>query len=427
MLDSRLTQFGRATTSYGSASQAKSQVLSGRNRVLLGVSGSIAAFKAVSIASELVKRNFEVRAALTEGAVRFVAPLTFEAITGHPAPSSVWDEQPGSSRMGHIELGAWAEVIAIAPAGAGIIARLALGLPDDMLGAAALVSRAPMLIAPAMETAMWQHPATQQHIATLVSRGAIVLPPETGRLASGAVGEGRMAEPLTVVAAIEKILVSSESLAGVRVLVSAGPTYEAIDPVRFVGNRSSGKTGYAIAEVARDRGAAVTLVSGPTHLTDPPGVETIHIESTAQLREAMMSRAGNASVIVMATAVADFRPEAVSDHKIHRSERLSLTLAPTSDIAAELVVAAPHALHVGFALEDSNPVESARSKLRRKGQQLVVANSLSPEFSPFGSESNRVWFVTEQKEIELPELSKRGIAARLWDEIEALLAQRLKQ
>lgn len=387
------------------------------SRINLGVSGSIAAFKAARLASDLVQAGHEVQAILTAGAARFVAPLTFEAITNRPVPLDVWDEAGGRSPMGHIEMSRWAEVLVVAPASAGAIARLSLGLPSDMLGAVALASTCPLVIAPAMESGMWEHPATQGHIRVLRDRGAAIVGPETGRLASGTSGIGRMSDPDDIRREIENILGRSRDLSGVRVLVTAGPTYEPIDPVRFIGNRSSGKMGYAVAKEAQRRGADVVLISGPTTLRPPSGVKVLRTESHAQMRLAVLERASAQDVIVMAAAVADFTAAASATEKIKRSDALALPLSPTSDIAAEAALAAPEAFHVGFALESSNLIERAREKLRRKGQSLVVANPITESHNPFGADTNQVSFVTADGIRELEKTSKQEVAAELWDEI----------
>lgn len=392
-------------------------------KIVLGVSGSIAAFKGAALASTLVRHGHEVRCVLTPGATHFVTPLTFEGITGRPAGIDLWEEQPGSSRMGHLELARWADVLVIAPASAGSIARLACGLTDDLLGAVALACRAPLLIAPAMESAMYRHPATQQHLATLRTRGATIVGPEAGRLASGASGEGRMSEPDDIAGAIERVLTRSGDLTGLRILVTAGPTLESIDPVRYIGNRSSGKMGYAIADEARTRGANVVLVTGPTAL-EPPPVETVRVESTEEMRRAVLERASAMDVVVMSAAVADFRPVEVEPGKRKRTGGFALQLEPTPDIAAEVASAAPHALHVGFALETDDLLAAARDKLRRKGQDLVVANALSTEHNPFGSDTNHVYLVTGRDERELQEMPKREVAGAIWDEVRRLLDER---
>lgn len=397
-------------------------------RVILGVSGSIAAFKAAALASSLIQSEYEVQVVLTDGGARFVPALTFEAITGRAVASDVWDEDIAGSRMGHLALARWGDVLVVAPASAGAIARLALGIPADMLGAVALAAPSPLLIAPAMETGMWRHPATQEHVETLRRRGAVIVGPLSGRLASGASGEGRMAEPQAIVVEIERTLKTRHDLSGVRVLVTAGPTYEAVDPVRFVGNRSSGKMGYAVAEEARDRGAEVTLISGPVSLPAPPEVTLVPVESHAQMRDAVLTAIRDQDVVVMAAAVSDFAPAAPATEKIKRGDSsLALELAATSDIAAEAARANRHALHIGFALETGELVERAREKLGRKGQGMVVANAVTPDHNPFGSDTNRVALVTPDGVEELRETSKREVARHIWDAALALRPDLRKQ
>lgn len=391
-------------------------------RILLGVSGSIAAFKAATIVTELVKGGHQVRCVLTEAATHFVTPLTFEALSGYPVAVDIWDEQPGASHIGHLELARWGEALVVAPASADILAKLSLGLADDMLTSVALAFSGPVIVAPAMETRMWRHPATQGHIETLKGRGVRFVVPVSGRLASGSTGVGRMQEPETIVAEVLSTLQRSRDLSGIRALITAGPTYEPIDPVRFIGNRSSGKMGYALAQEAAARGATVQLVAGPTLLPDPPGLQVTHVETTAQMRDAVLDSVSALDVVIMAAAVADFRVEEPALEKMRRSEADVLHLVPTPDIAAEAARAAPDAIHVGFALETHDLIKSARSKLQRKGQDIVVANALSPDHNPFGSESNRVTLVMAESMLELPALPKRDVASRIWDQILRLRA-----
>jgi phosphopantothenoylcysteine decarboxylase/phosphopantothenate--cysteine ligase len=393
-------------------------------KVVLAVTGSIAAFKAAALASDLVQAGFEVRVILSRGGERFVSRLTFEALTGSSVAQEVWEEEPGGTRMGHLELARWADILVVAPASAGALARLALGTADDMLSAVALATPAPLLLAPAMESNMWRHPATRTHVETLRERGAIFVGPESGRLASGSVGEGRMAEPGEVRHALERLLQTSRDLTGRRILVTAGPTQEPIDPVRFLGNRSSGKMGYALAEEARDRGAQVLLVSGPTALPPPPGVEIVAVETHREMRDAVLHHASDMDVVVMAAAVADFRPVAPSQGKIKRTEGLALDLLANSDIAAEASMANPSAVHVGFALESEDLVQHAREKMHRKGQDLVVANRIDDGHNPFGSDSNQVTLLTADGERALPVASKRAVARAVVDEVVRLLAEK---
>lgn len=364
-----------------------------------------------------------MRVAMTRGAEQFVTPLTFSALSGQPVSLSVWDEVPGSS-IGHIDLARWAHLLIIAPASAHSIARLALGLADDSLTAAALATEAPLLIAPAMETHMYRHPATQTHLATLAARGARIVGPASGRLASGAEGQGRMVEPEDILAAIDELMDRPRDLAGRRVLITAGPTYEPLDPVRFLGNRSSGKMGYALARAAARRGADVTLISGPVSLSPPPGVAVQRVETTEQMRSAVLAAAPSQDVIIMAAAVADFRPAHPGTQKMKRSGPLELALEPTPDISALLPAAAPNAVRVGFALETENLVDSARTKLRRKGNHLVVANILSPDHNPFGSDRNRVSLVTADAVQDLPEGPKDEVADHILDSVVQLLDRR---
>jgi phosphopantothenoylcysteine decarboxylase / phosphopantothenate---cysteine ligase len=398
--------------------------MAGQHRIVLGVTGSIAAFKAAALASDMTKAGFEVRTVLTDGGAKFVSPLTFEALTGFPAETSLWDERPGSSRMGHLDLARWAERLVVAPATASTLARLALGLADDLLGAVAVATHAPLIIAPAMESAMFTHPTTRSHLAILRGRGAAIVGPTTGRLASGAEGTGRMVEPDEILHAVIGSFDRDGDLAGWSVLITAGPTHEPIDPVRFIGNRSSGKMGYAIAEEARHRGADVLLITGPVSLPPPPGVNVLHVETAGEMRSAVLQNVGGRDVVVMAAAVADFRPESASEHKVKRNEARSLSLVPTDDIAAEASAAAPNAIHVGFALETGNLELAARAKLAAKNLDLVVANSVSGDHNPFGSDTNRVLFISSNKTRELPQMPKAEVARLLWDEVIAIIKSR---
>lgn len=385
--------------------------------MILAVSGSIAAFKAASLASMMVKEEFELRVIMTGGAARFIAPLTFEALTSRPVGMDIWDDHSGASPMGHLDLARWGHLLVVAPASAGALARLALGLPDDLLGAVALATSARLLVAPAMESSMYAHPATQEHLGTLRGRGAVVVGPQSGRLASGAEGPGRMSEPAEILAAIREVLGELSDLKGKRILVTAGPTFEPIDRVRFLGNRSSGKMGYAIARQAAARGASVYLVTGPSYLAPPETVETIRVESALEMQEAVLGRVGQMDAVVMAAAVSDFRPATQHEGKLKRAEAINLALIPTPDIAAAAAAAAPRALHIGFALEAGDLIEAARDKLVRKRQDLVVANEVTDRHNPFGSDTNEVAFVTSEGVVRLPPLSKDDVARRLCDEI----------
>ncbi|MGI8967992.1 MAG: bifunctional phosphopantothenoylcysteine decarboxylase/phosphopantothenate--cysteine ligase CoaBC, partial [Chloroflexota bacterium] len=319
--------------------------MSENHRIVLALSGSIAAYKGAALASDLVKSGHEVRCIMTSGARQFLAPLTLEALTGHKVTDDLWLEQPDGG-IGHIELAKWASVLLVAPASASTLAHLAHGLADDALGAVALATEAPLVVAPAMESAMFAHLATQANLRLLLERGAHVVGPDSGRLASGAKGVGRMAEPSAILQTLARLLETRVDLRGSTVLVTAGPTYESIDWVRFLGNRSSGKMGYAVAEAALARGARVILITGPTALTPPRGVETIAVESADQMRGAVLDHVDAANVVIMAAAVADYRPAEVVDGKLRRSGELTLQLVPTPDIAADAAADAPHAVHV---------------------------------------------------------------------------------
>jgi phosphopantothenoylcysteine decarboxylase/phosphopantothenate--cysteine ligase len=395
-----------------------------RRNVLLAVSGSIAAYKAAQLASELVQAGLDVRVILTRGGSRFVTRVTFEAMTGHDVAQNLWDERAGGSRLEHLDLAAWADLLVVAPASADAIARLAQGRSDDLLGAVALAFRGPLLIAPAMETNMFTHPATTAHLALLRERGATQIGPESGRLASGSIGQGRMSEPSNIAQAVQNLLREPTPLLGRKVLVTAGPTYEPIDPVRFIGNRSSGKMGYAVASEAQRRGAEVVLVSGPTALAPPDGLQIVRVETSDEMRDAVLSHAALQDVIVMCAAVADYKPVARSGEKLKRGEIRQIQVTSTDDIASEAAKAAPGALHIGFALESGSLVTAAREKLRRKGQALVVANGINADHNPFGSNTNQVVFVTESGERVLPPHSKAEVARILWDEVQRLLAER---
>jgi phosphopantothenoylcysteine decarboxylase / phosphopantothenate---cysteine ligase len=392
--------------------------------VLLGVTGSIAAYKAAYLASELVQSELAVRVILTRVGGQFIGAPTFEAITGNAVAQSLWDEETYGSRMEHLSLASWADVLVVAPASADAIARLAQGRSDDLLGATALAFRGPLLLAPAMESNMFSHPATVSNLELLSERGATLVGPETGHLASGASGRGRMSEPSVIAEAVRDALQEHTGLQGRKVLVTAGPTYEPIDPVRFIGNRSSGKMGYAVAAEARRRGAEVLLISGPTALAVPEGVHRLEVETADAMRKAVLSHAPQQDVIVMSAAVADYRPVMPSSEKLRREDAHQIEVTSTPDIAAEAARVAPHALHIGFALESNSLVSAARDKLRRKGQDLVVANGITAEHNPFGSDLNQVVFVTESGERALPLTTKTEVARLLWDEVVRLLDER---
>lgn len=395
------------------------EILRGK-RIILGVSGSIAAFKAVALASELTKAGAVLDVVLTPAAVRFVQPLSFEAIVHRPVLVDLFSD--AARAVAHVSVGVEAEALVVAPATADCLAGLALGLAHDALLATALSFRGPLLLAPAMETRMYEHPATQANLATLKTRGARVVEPEVGRLASGRSGRGRLAEPSDIVAALREALGETRDLAGRCIVVTAGGTQEPIDPVRFIGNRSSGKMGFALAEAARDRGARVKLISGATTAPVPSGVDVIRVETALHLKDAVMEAVGEADAIVMAAAVADYRVAETFDHKLKRTgDDLVVRLVPNPDIVAGLKDFP--LVKVGFAAETDDLLDNARAKLRKKGLDLIVANDVTAPGSGFGTDTNQVVLIDESGAEELPLLSKREVADRVLDRIVALLAK----
>jgi len=394
--------------------------------VVLGVTGCIAAYKACEIARALVRDGVRVKVVMTEAATRFVGPLTFRTLTGEPVVTSLWDD-PAASRVFHVSLAEEADVFVVAPCTANVIAKLAHGRADDMLTTVALATEAPLVLAPAMNTHMWRDEATQANLGVLASRGAVVVEPGSGELACGDVGEGRLAEVPVILEAVNAELARVRDLAGLRVLVTAGPTYEPIDPVRFIGNRSSGLTGYAIAEEAARRGAKVTLVSGPTQLPDPFGVEVVRVETASQMHAAAMDAYGRADAVVASAAVSDLRPAAVCAHKIKKADAPeAIELERTRDILAEMGEDKGDRVLIGFAAESEGVVEAARDKLERKNLDLVVANDITVDGLGFGSASNRVTLVRATAVEDLPVMTKRALARRLCDELAALAEARTR-
>jgi phosphopantothenoylcysteine decarboxylase/phosphopantothenate--cysteine ligase len=342
-------------------------------RVLLGVSGGIAAYKAAELTRRLRDAGAEVRVVLTENAARFVAPLTFQALSGQPVRTGLWDEA-AEAAMGHIELARWAQRILIVPASADLIARLAHGFADDLLTTLCLASSAPVAIAPAMNQQMWAHPATQDNIATLGARGVVVLGPAAGSQACGEFGPGRLLEADTIIAEIAA-LHGPKLLSGLQVLVSAGPTHEDIDPVRFIGNRSSGRMGFAVARAAAEQGAQVRLVAGPVHLPTPAGVERNDVRSARDMRAAVMQHIPQSDIFISAAAVGDYRPGETATHKIKKQgSSLTLTLNENPDILAEIGALKRRPMLVGFAAETDNLEKYARAKLARKNLDMIAAN-----------------------------------------------------
>jgi phosphopantothenoylcysteine decarboxylase/phosphopantothenate--cysteine ligase len=390
--------------------------------VLLGVSGGIAAYKAVEVTSRLVKLGASVHVLMTVAATKLVAPLTFQAIAGNPVRVEMMAEQ-SISHVDHVTLTHQADLLIIAPATANTIANLAGGHAGDWLTVTALGVSCPVLLAPAMEAEMYANPLTQRNLATLADLGWRIMEPAEGRLASGLVGKGRLPEPVQIVEQALALLMPCQDLVGRRVLVTAGTTREPLDPVRFIGNRSTGRMGYAIAEAAVMRGALVTLVSGPTPLSPPAGVNLVAVESCEQMLEACLEAYPGTDLVVGAAAPADYRPATYQAQKIKKAgDEVTLTLIKNPDILAELGRRkAPGAIHVAFAAETEHLVRNARGKLSTKNADFVVANDVTGEGAGFGHETNRVSFVTAESVEELPLLSKRAVADRILDKAVALL------
>ena len=394
-------------------------------RIVLGVSGGIAAYKSAMLASKLVQAGALVDVALTESAQRFISPLTFQALTHRRVYDDLF-ELPAHENIPHIALADEADLLVIAPATANTLAKMGAGLADNLLTSIALATPAPILLAPAMESDMWQHPATQANVSRLAGWGHHFVGPAEGRLASGAMGLGRMVEPEEIVEAIRQVLGAGGDLAGKRVIVTAGGTREALDPVRYITNRSSGKMGYALAETARDRGAGVTLISTAS-LPLPRGVTLVAVDSAAEMKQAVLDNMPQADVLVMAAAVADYRPATTAAHKIKKSDDdLVLLLARTDDITIAVAEVRgqtgwPRCV-VGFAAETQNLLENAAGKLKRKSLDLIVANDVSRSDAGFAVDTNLVTILALDSEPQtLPLLSKVEVADAIWDRVLARL------
>jgi phosphopantothenoylcysteine decarboxylase/phosphopantothenate--cysteine ligase len=394
--------------------------------IALGVSGGIGAYKAVEVCRGLQRLGHDVVAVMTRAATRFVAPLTFEAITRHPVITSQW--KPGANAdIEHIALADRAALLLVAPCTANVIGKFANGIADDFLTSLYLATKAPVLLAPAMNTNMLAHPAVQRNLETLAARGVRVVEPGEGYLACGWIGKGRLAEPETIVAAAQRMLAPvSSSLGGRRVLITAGPTYEDIDPVRYIGNRSSGRMGFAIADEAVRRGARVMLIAGPTSLTPPAADEIVRVRSAAEMHGAVMQRAAAADVVVMAAAVADYTPARRAPEKMAKSEGpTELALERTRDILADLgrlpARAGGTPLLVGFAAETRDAAAKGAMKRARKQVDLIVANDVSRADAGFEVDTNAVTLVSAEGAEEVPLQSKAGVAAVILDRIEQLL------
>jgi len=397
-----------------------------RNKVIvLGVSGSIAAYKAAEIASQLTQAGAKVNVILTEEAVQFISPVTFRAITGRPVVTEMFDLDSEFS-IEHVSLAKAADVVVISPATANIIAKLAAGVADDMLCCTVLATKAPVIIAPAMETNMYNNPVTQDNLSKLKVRKFLIIGPATGWLASGKEGLGRLADVSDIIRSIRQVVERSGNLAGKHIVVTAGGTQEPVDPVRYVSNRSSGKMGYALAEAARDRGAKVTLITAPVSLLEPEGVEVVKINTAQEMLQAVEKATRQADALVMAAAVADYRPAKVAKDKIKKEESgLTLRLECTPDILGSIK---GNLIKVGFAAESGNLVENARQKRKQKGLDFIVANDITTKDSGFGTDTNQVTIIDRQGKVDsLPLMSKREVADKVLDKVAKLLRKQKSQ
>ncbi|MGC8668359.1 MAG: bifunctional phosphopantothenoylcysteine decarboxylase/phosphopantothenate--cysteine ligase CoaBC [Chthonomonadales bacterium] len=394
-----------------------------RRKIVLGVTGSIAAYKAAELASLLVHEGADVQVVATHNALRFVGAATFRALTLNPVLSVLFDE-PIEGKIAHIDVAQAADAIVVAPATANILAKMAHGIADDLLSTILLAARAPILVAPAMNPVMLAHPATQANLSTLRQRGIIIIDPDYGILACRAEGQGRMAEPPRIVEAIRRVLTRIRDYEGVRVVVTAGPTREALDPVRFLTNRSSGKMGYALAAEAAARGASVTLITGPTALEPPYGVDVIRVTTTQEMLLASERAFEECRLFIGAAAPADYQSAHPADHKMHKTGRpRTLRLVETPDILATLGKRKRNQVLVGFAAETEDLLENAAGKLRRKNLDLIVANDVSAPGAGFEGDTNTVTLLwPDGRQEDLPNLPKREVARRILDAVHPLAA-----
>lgn len=390
--------------------------------VVLGVTGGIAAYKACELTSRLRKAGAQVFVVMTKNACQFVAPLTFETLSNHPVATDTF-ARPETWEVEHVALAKRADAFVIAPATANILAKMACGIADDMLSTTVLATRAQILVAPAMNTGMWENTATQENVRILRGRGVHFIGPEGGFLACGDTGAGRMSEPSAIFEAVEKLLSAPNDLAGLRVLVTAGPTQERLDPVRFITNRSSGKMGYAIAQAAAERGACVTLITGPVNLPVPPGAEAVRIQSTQELYAQMIERCAEQDIVIQAAAPADFTPETVADSKIKKqgNEPLVIRLTQTPDVAAAVgKLKKPGQTLVGFAAETNDVLANAQKKLEKKNLDLIVANDVTVPGAGFDVDTNLVTLISRDGLETLPMMQKSQVAHALLDKILAM-------
>ena len=396
-------------------------------KVALGVTGGVAAYKAAELVRRLQDEGLDVQVVMTRAAQEFITPLTFAALTGKKVITEMFGADSAApanveSAIEHMAVAQRIDLLVVAPATADILSKFAHGAANDFLSTLYLATKAPVVVAPAMNVNMWDHAATQENLAALRVRGVHVVDPDEGYLACGMTGAGRLGATETIVRKVCDVLGLRKDLAGQTVLITAGPTREDLDPVRFLTNRSSGKMGYALAEAASRRGARTVLVSGPVDLDAPAGVDWVPVRSTEEMRSAVAARAPEATIIIMAAAVADYRPAAVHANKIKRSEgRVTLDLEPTADILAELGRTKGHAVLIGFAAETRNLIENARDKLQRKGADMIVANDVTQEGAGFDTDTNIVTLVLRDgRDIALPKMPKREVADKILDQAIAL-------
>jgi phosphopantothenoylcysteine decarboxylase/phosphopantothenate--cysteine ligase len=399
-------------------------------KVTVGVSGGIAAYKAAELVRALQRQALDVHVVMTKGAQNFVTPLTFSSLTGHKVISGLWPENyfAGSdegrepdSAIEHIDEAQSADALVVAPATANVLAKFAHGVADDFLTTLYLAMSAPVVVAPAMNVKMWEHPATQANMDMLGNRGVRIVSPASGYLACGMTGSGRMAEPESIVKAVLEELHRRQDLAGEVILITAGGTREAIDPVRYLGNRSSGRMGYALADAAQRRGARVVLITAPVSIQPPPNCEVVPVVTADEMRTAVLNRLDQASIVIKAAAVADYRPRVRAEQKLKRQGPIALELEPTSDILLEVVEQRrPGTLVIGFAAETENVLEHGRDKLLRKGTDAIVINDVSRPGIGFEADRNAATFLTPNTAIEFPEMSKRELADRVLGEVLSL-------
>lgn len=392
-------------------------------KIVLGITGSIAAYKAAVLARALIKKGAEVQIVITPAGKEFITPLTLSTITSKPVISEFFARRDGTWHS-HVDLGLWADAMLIAPATAATIGKMANGIADNMLITTYLSMKAPVFVAPAMDLDMFAHPSTQKNLDTLRSYGNIIIEPGEGELASHLVGKGRMEEPENIVAVLEDFFAKKSDLAGKKVMITAGPTYEKIDPVRFIGNFSSGKMGYALAECCAERGAEVALISGPVSITAKhPNIRTISVESAEEMYQAATSEFASSDAAILCAAVADFTPETKAEQKIKREkDDLIIKLKPTQDIAAALgKLKKSNQVMVGFALETNDEVEHAKGKLERKNLDFIVLNSLNDKGAGFRHDTNKITIIDKENVIEFPLKNKKEVATDIINHLAEIL------